>query len=74
MTGAGIENRPSAQGEHTVVLQQRGCDSGPLEAPKVVLALVDEDVAHRLAGDLFDIPVGVPKADSEGAGQYPSDR
>jgi hypothetical protein len=70
LAGLLVEHRSPAEGEHAVVLGQRGGDGLALERAEVRLAVVDEDLGDRLAGGSgLDVVVGVAEGDAPALGQ-----
>ena len=62
--GARVEHGPSADGQHAVVLRQRGGTAARSSSRKCGLTGVHEDVGDRLALGRLDVLVGVPEADA----------
>ena len=64
-----VEDRAAADGEHAFVLAQRAGRGFAFELAEGGLALLDEDVADRLARGRGDVRVGVAEAGAEEFGQ-----
>jgi hypothetical protein len=62
LPGLFVGDRAAAQRHHAVVVQ-RPLHHRALERPEGLLAVLDEDVADRLAGDRGHLVVGVQEAD-----------
>src|SRR6202041_3877882 len=63
------KDRAAAQGEYAVVLAQRAGRGFAFELAEGRLALLDEDVADRLARAGGDVGVGLTEAGAEAFGQ-----
>ena len=69
LAGGGVEHRSPAQGQHAVVLGQRGGDGGALELAEGSLAVVDEDLGDLPPGARLDVVVGVAHGHAPALGQ-----
>ncbi len=67
--GRRIEDRSPTQSEHPVVRVECGRDDLALQRAEGNLAVVDEDLLHRLAGPRLDRVVAVEESDVEGVCQ-----
>src|SRR4029079_3109521 len=72
--GPRVAHRAPAQREHAGVGGEGVDDGGALPRPELLLALVDEDVLHGLAGHRLDVLVGVAEADPPCLGEQAADR
>jgi len=70
----GVEDRAAAEGEHAAVLAQRAGRGFAFELAEGRLALLDEDVADRLARGGGDVGVGLAEAGAEAFGQQRAHR
>src|SRR5918999_2430851 len=72
--GVGSEDGAAAEGQHPVVLGQCQPDRRALQLAKARLAIVDEDLADRLARGRLDVGVGVAEVRPEPVGEGAADR
>ncbi len=72
--GAWIENGAAAEAEHPAVVRERAGHGGALKPAEHRLAVLDEDVADRLARDGLHVAVRIGETDSEQGGEQRPDR
>ncbi len=73
VAGPRVEAGPAAEREHAGMAADQPGRGGALEAPERLLAVLDEDVADRLARRLGDDHVGIHEVQPEPRGDQGAD-
>src|SRR5918992_590077 len=74
LPGGGVEDGAAAEGQHARMLIESAANGGMLQLTEPRLAVVDEDLADRLAGGRLHVGVGVAEGHAEPLGERGADR